>query len=489
MSPSKGFLCVLELQIRSITCPGVTLKAKDDLYISARILGQYKKTSSVRAIFPLLFNEKLIFEKVYTDVVDPGDLVELFERDTTVLELIQTVPPVGEILATYEENTRDFLFPAPKSITGQRGSVREILMKKAFGFTGIAPKLKFFTSCLISENLLRSEKAQKQDNLDQQQRSSKDGTPQIRSPKKNPPSLERNRQGLAAKTYEQPTVASLSRSPSPYTKRRMCELQQLRQRLAHLDLGPFDFRKESDRPPFVVRRPEQLSASPDVFTWCRPKDNIKDAWPETTYDPTLLGSYRPKNRKATRSHSDKDLHSFSHAYDEHLISSIAGRQLHSTQLLMHSAPPQLQKYYSTPVFNCLSLRERFRSGWSATVNGEEIHKRVRNILRTHSARQRLTFDESCLSKDDSAKSRDSSKTEDSNKKKDISDRDRLSHSDLQSSSSIRQSIMVQLDDDDYWTSRAAEYKSKPHRAIFEDSLQKIYRNMYRKASGSKSKNK
>ncbi|XP_028589377.2 spermatogenesis-associated protein 6 isoform X4 [Podarcis muralis] len=370
MSPSKGFLCVLELQIRSITCPGVTLKAKDDLYISARILGQYKKTSSVRAIFPLLFNEKLIFEKVYTDVVDPGDLVELFERDTTVLELIQTVPPVGEILATYEENTRDFLFPAPKSITGQRGSVREILMKKAFGFT-----------------------------------------------------------------------------------------------------------------------PEQLSASPDVFTWCRPKDNIKDAWPETTYDPTLLGSYRPKNRKATRSHSDKDLHSFSHAYDEHLISSIAGRQLHSTQLLMHSAPPQLQKYYSTPVFNCLSLRERFRSGWSATVNGEEIHKRVRNILRTHSARQRLTFDESCLSKDDSAKSRDSSKTEDSNKKKDISDRDRLSHSDLQSSSSIRQSIMVQLDDDDYWTSRAAEYKSKPHRAIFEDSLQKIYRNMYRKASGSKSKNK
>ncbi|XP_060132900.1 spermatogenesis-associated protein 6 isoform X2 [Zootoca vivipara] len=469
MSPSKGFLCVLELQIRSITCPGVTLKAKDDLYISARILGQYKKTSSVRAIFPLLFNEKLIFEKVYTDVVDPGDLVELFE--------------LGEILATYEANTRDFLFPAPKSITGQRGSVREILMKKAFGFTGIAPKLKFFTSCLISENLLRSEKAQKQDHLNQQQCSSKDGTPHIRSPKKNPPSLERNRQCLAAKTYDQPTVASLSRSPSPYTKRRMCELQQLRQRLAHLDLGPFDFRKESDRPPFVVRRPEQPSA------WCRSKDNIKDAWPETTYDPTLLGSYRPKNRKATRSHSDKDLNSFSHSYDEHLISSIAGRQLHSTHLLMHSAPPQLQKYYSTPMLNHLSLRERFHSGWSATVNGEEIHKRVRNILRTHSARQRLTFDESCLSKDDSVKTRDSSKTEDSNKKRDISDRVRLSHSDFQSSSSIRQSIMVQLDDDDYWTSQSAEYKSKPHRAIFEDSLQKIYRNMYRKASGSKSKNK
>lgn len=77
---------------------------------------------------------------------------------------------------------------------------------------------------------------------------------QIKSSKKNTASPERNRPCLATKSYEQPTVASLSRSPSPYTKRRMCELLQIRQRLAHLDLGPFDFRKETDRPPFVIRR-------------------------------------------------------------------------------------------------------------------------------------------------------------------------------------------------------------------------------------------
>lgn len=42
---------------------------------------------------------------------------------------------VGEILATYEENTRDFLFPDPKVTRGNHGSDREILMKRSFSFT------------------------------------------------------------------------------------------------------------------------------------------------------------------------------------------------------------------------------------------------------------------------------------------------------------------------------------------------------------------
>ncbi|XP_066480193.1 spermatogenesis-associated protein 6 [Tiliqua scincoides] len=488
MPRRKGLVCVLELHIRTVTCPGVSLKGKDDLYISAYIFGQYKKTSCVRAVFPLIFEEKLIFEKVYTDVIDPGDLVELFEFDTAVLELIQTSPPVGESLATYEENTRDFLFPEPKFNRGQQGSVREVLMRKTHDFTGIAPKLKFYTSCLISESLLSSEKASKQDNLDSRSHSSPDGSPQRRSPKKNIPSPERNRQCLPRKSYEQPTVASLSRSPSPYTKRRMCQLAEIRQRLAHLNLGPFEFRKETDRPPFVIRHPEAMGPSPDPHSWCHPKENIKDAWSGASYDPTLLGSYRPKNVKMIRSHRGKELDGFLDRFDEHLISSVGGRLFQSSHVLMHSAPPSLMKSSSTPVLNRSSLRERFHSSWRTPVNGEEIHKRVKNIIRTHSARQRLTFDESHLSKGESIKTGDSYKTEDSRENRDISCADSLSNSDL-SSSSTRQSIMVHLDNGEYWTNRAAEYKGKPHRAIFEDSLEKIYRNMYRQASSTMSKDK
>ncbi|NXW28262.1 SPAT6 protein, partial [Phaetusa simplex] len=118
-----------------ITCPGVLLKDKEDLYLSVSVLGQYKKTQHVPAAFPLFFQEKLVFEKAFADIVDPGDLVELLELDTAVLELIQLVPPVGKILATYEENTRDFLFPDPKRTCGHHGLDREILMKRSSSFT------------------------------------------------------------------------------------------------------------------------------------------------------------------------------------------------------------------------------------------------------------------------------------------------------------------------------------------------------------------
>ncbi|NXY54756.1 SPAT6 protein, partial [Callaeas wilsoni] len=118
-----------------ITCPGVLLKDKQELYLSVFVLGQYKKTECVPAVFPLFFQERLLFEKAFANIVDPGDLVKLLEFDTAVLELIQLVPPVGKVLATYEENTRDFLFPDPKLTRGHRGLEREILMKRSPSFT------------------------------------------------------------------------------------------------------------------------------------------------------------------------------------------------------------------------------------------------------------------------------------------------------------------------------------------------------------------
>ncbi|XP_067391615.1 spermatogenesis-associated protein 6 isoform X2 [Emydura macquarii macquarii] len=359
--PRKALVCGLELELRSITCPGVLLKDKNELYLSVCVFGQYKKTQCVPAAFPLFLEEKLIFEKVFTDVVDPGELVELLEFDTAVLELIQLVPPVGEILATYEENTRDFLFPDPKLTRGRHGSDREVLMKRSASFTGIAPKLRFSTSFLITESLLSSERSHVQDNLDWVHHSTPNGRLQTRSPKKNTPSPEKNRHCLATKNYEQPTIASKSRSPSPYTKRRMCELsEEARQRLAHLNLGPFEFRRETDKPPFVVRHIEQPSPFVDVHTWGPTKDSAREAWSRVSYDPSLLGSYRPKYTKIVRSRHGKDLDGSSDSCDEHLISGTASRQFRSTSSLIHSAPPALRKHSSSPVLNRSSLRERMR---------------------------------------------------------------------------------------------------------------------------------
>ena len=43
---------------------------------------------------------------------------------------------------------------------------------------------------------------------------------------------------------------------------------------------------------------------------------------------------------------------------------------------------------------------------------------------------------------------------------------------------------LHLDDGEYWSNRAASYKGKSHRPIFENSMDKIYRNLYKKACSS-----
>ncbi|KAM4655003.1 spermatogenesis-associated protein 6 isoform 2-T4 [Amazona ochrocephala] len=490
--PRKALLCVLQLDVRSITCPGVLLKDKGELYLSVSVLGQHKKTQCVPAAFPLFFQEKLVFEKTFADIVDPGDLVELLELDTTVLELIQLVPP-GNVLATYEENTRDFLFPDPKLTRGHHGFDREILMKRSSSFTGIAPKLRFSTSSLITESLLSSGRSHIQDDLNLVHHSTPNGKLQTMLPKKNTLSPEKNRHSLATKSYEQPTIASKSRSPSPYTKRRMCELSQdARQRLAHLKLGPYEFRRDTDKPPFVVRRVEQQSPGAKLHICCHTRESAAEAWSKVDHDSSVLGSYRFRKAKAKSPHG-KYFGSSDVCYED-VISTPGKRWSHSAGSLEHSASPALQKHSPSSVLNRSSLRERFSSGWPLPANGEEIHTRVKNILRTHSARQRLIFGRvnvvmcggisTILPQDESNSSKGGlTKTRESAHKAPLSMREQ------QSSSPVQQNTTVHLDNGEYWSNRASVYKGKPHRAIFEESLEKIYRNMYRKAAGTASDKK
>ncbi|KAM9008857.1 spermatogenesis-associated protein 6 isoform 4-T5 [Ara ararauna] len=460
--PRKALLCALQLDIRSITCPGVLLKDKEELYLSVSVLGQHKKTQCVPAAFPLIFQEKLVFEKTFADIVDPGDLVELLEP--------------GNVLATYEENTRDFLFPDPKLTRGHHGFDREILMKRSSSFTGIAPKLRFSTSSLITESLLSSGRSHIQDDLNLVHHSTPNGKLQTKLPKKNTLSPEKNRHSLATKSYEQPTIASKSRSPSPYTKRRMCELSQdARQRLAHLKLGPYEFRRDTDKPPFVVRRVEQPSPGAKLHICCHTRESAAEAWNKVDHDSSLLGSYRLRKAKAKSPHGK--YFGSSDVCNEDVISTPGNRWSHSAGSLEHSASPALQKHSLSSVLNRSSLRERFSSGWPLPTNGEEIHTRVKNILRTHRARQRLIFDESNSSKGGLTKTRESAhKTP-------------LSMREQQSGSPVQQNTTVHLDNSEYWSNCASVYKGKPHRAIFEESLEKIYRSMYRKAAGTASDKK
>ncbi|RMC08660.1 hypothetical protein DUI87_14908 [Hirundo rustica rustica] len=457
--PRKALRCVLQLELRSITCPGVVLKDKQELYLSVFVLGKYKKTECVPAVFPLFFQERLLFEKTFANIVDPGDLVKLLEFDTAVLELIQLVPPVGKVLATYEENTRDFLFPDPKLTHGHRGLEREILMKRS----------PFFTA---DTNLVHH--------------TTLNGKMHSKPPKNTPPSAGKGREGPAARSYEQPTIASKSRSPSPYTKRRMCQLsEEARQRLAHLNLGPHEFRRDTDKPPFVIRRVGQPSPGAKLHSWCSPRESTAETWPKALHDLSPLNSYRPKKTEV-KSTSVKGSDSCA-VCKEDVSPAPPNRESRSAPSLERSAAPAVQEPSLSSVLSRSSLRERFSTGWPSPANGDEIHKRVKNILRTHSARQRLIFSgvnmivcariSTITSQDDLPQTREPSVNLP------------LTMSELRSSLPVQRKAPAHLDDGDGWPGPAAVYKEKPQRAILEETLAKIYRNMYQKTAGAVSDHK
>ncbi|KAM4050573.1 spermatogenesis associated 6-like protein isoform 2-T2 [Anomaloglossus baeobatrachus] len=355
---------VVELQVHAVTCPGVFLPDKDDIFLNVGILGQFKETRCLPAVFPLLFHEKMRFEKVYQKAVDPATVVELLEKRTAGFELLQFNPLGEDVLATYKENHRDFLFPEPKLTPPYPGVDREVLMKTVPGFPGIAPKIEFSTTTTIKETAIGSPK--RRDSMKTQSRRSLQNVRNRRS--KSPSKCY----SCPEKSYKSPTRSSQSRSPSPYTERRMCELNKdCQQRLAQLHLGNYEFKSDAEsRPPFII-------------------DHSKPVGEKTS---SQLQS--PKSRR--HSNSKNSLRRALTFDDFNCDTSIVKGCLDigdfnaesSQDAPFTSSANSLQDLRTSPVLRG-SIRERLRS---ENNTWESIHKRVRNLLSTHSAKQRLSSD-------------------------------------------------------------------------------------------------
>ncbi|XP_058245910.1 spermatogenesis-associated protein 6 isoform X2 [Hemibagrus wyckioides] len=352
----KALKCTVELKLHAITCPGVLLPSHEDVYLSVRMMGQYHKTKCVSSSFPLLLHENMVFTKTFSGAFDPGDIADHLENDTTCLELIQLVPPEGEILATFEENTRDFLYPGPSLIPQPPGSDREILMKKSASFPGISPKVEFSTTSVIEE----------------------------------------------------------------------CDMK---------------------------------SSQPAVSVPCSPNSSLIES-PTTA---SALQSSPKRNsfhQTSIRGHSSRVCPVSPEGKSTSFLSSPSHRKNPAYQ----STPMSSSLRDQSPLLSRSTLRERFQSPSSPS---QEIHRRVQKILHTYATPRKLTFEE---------------QSEEGESGQNEPGPSGLDSRQLQADRVIPGEPSVHLDNGTFWTNKAAKYTGKSHRAVFEDSLGKIYKNLYRKAS-------
>ncbi|XP_027718967.1 spermatogenesis associated 6-like protein isoform X2 [Vombatus ursinus] len=235
---------VVELHIRAITCPGVFLPEKKGLLLSVCILDQYRETKCFPAVFPVMINEVMKFDKIFVNALDPATVAELLETYMIRFELIQLIPPEGTLLAYYEKNTRDFLFPEPRLTPLYPGVDREVLMKTLLGFPGISPKIEFSTRTAIKE-LTCPLKRFFEERLRHLRPASASCFKQVLSPH-----LQNLRTTMKENACEKLGRSFRSRSPSPHMIRRLCQ----EERPLRPNPGSRGFKPRPEtKPPFVVR--------------------------------------------------------------------------------------------------------------------------------------------------------------------------------------------------------------------------------------------
>ncbi|XP_010966188.2 spermatogenesis associated 6-like protein isoform X2 [Camelus ferus] len=370
---------VVELQIRAISCPGVFLPGKQDVYLGVYLLNQYLKTDNFPSVFPIMIQRSMMFEKVFENAIDPGAVADILESFLTRFELIQLVPPVWEELAYYEENTRDFLFPEPK-LTPHPGMCREVLMKTAEGFPGIAPKIEFSTRTAIREGVFLHRNRFLEERYKSQRPLSTSYGPKF--------PLSNIKVKPRESNLDRPVQGMRSWAPSPYSTRRFFQDQP-----AQMNLGNnFKIPGES-KPPFVVdsAKPFGENSSKHHSQKSRRKSNFSN-FPFPMRRASSLDSLaanvkvikEPDERIVLRNESPSPLDSSKFGKPSPSYSNQGDADFHqetSFATSQHSRTP-------SPLLDQPLLRERFSPGSQSTW--KKIHERVCSLLTSHRAQQHLS---------------------------------------------------------------------------------------------------
>ncbi|PAA69083.1 hypothetical protein BOX15_Mlig022756g1, partial [Macrostomum lignano] len=152
MAP-KGFRCTAEITIELVVSPGTWLPHRDDVYLTIDFLNQVKRSRLVAPVFPLRVHERFRFEKNFWPASDPRDVVDRLEELPIAIELRQATDAFrgSRLLAYFDSDGREFLFPSAPTSKPACHTGREALMARTVDFSGVSPKLEFCTYTVVQE--------------------------------------------------------------------------------------------------------------------------------------------------------------------------------------------------------------------------------------------------------------------------------------------------------------------------------------------------
>ncbi|XP_011698771.1 PREDICTED: spermatogenesis-associated protein 6 isoform X2 [Wasmannia auropunctata] len=152
----RAFHVKVQLDVHAITCPGVWLCPNGKVALRINVFDSCAESHAISPIFPLLFHDKFIFDKIFARIISLTELQNTLEQEFLYTELIQWATPAsrGITLATFETNLADLLYPAPCFKGLLAGVDIDLLMEPTKYFPGIiAPKIEVSTKTIVEEIL------------------------------------------------------------------------------------------------------------------------------------------------------------------------------------------------------------------------------------------------------------------------------------------------------------------------------------------------
>jgi len=152
--------CTVRIKIEQVACPGtIHLRNKNPVFLTFYLFGRIHQSHPVYPTFPLIFNCKFKFCRIFTNAKTPDHVLEILEDDSILIELKQESKRLkgGHVIATYEEAAKPFLFPAESIIPKEDHLEQKVLLTRTKYFNkgksvGLDPELTFRTKTVIEVN-------------------------------------------------------------------------------------------------------------------------------------------------------------------------------------------------------------------------------------------------------------------------------------------------------------------------------------------------